>query len=342
MSLRIPSAHRVIGALLLVLLSAPGCSLLDSGGGYHVTAYFPRAVALYPDSIVKVMGVDAGTVDAVVTEGNRVRVEMTVHDEVPLPEDVQAAIRPLTLIGERNVVLFPAWKPGDDKARDGTVIPLERTEIPVEPDEALRAFAELARALDPDAVAELVTSGARALEGHGAEINDALGEVSELGGLLASVDTQLLDAAENLHVLATTLNEREQQFGSVVRSLSDATEVLATEREGIARFLSAIVRLTDAGSSLLDVYEDDLPRDIGRLVELVFLLEDNIGSLEQTMAAFPATQKLLGDAYNPETHALDLGLPIQHALQNQIDTLFDFDNDGEPDIELPCIVVQPC
>ena len=336
---RVPPLHRLVAALLVVLASAPSCSLLGAGGGYELIAYFPRAVALYPESTVKVMGVDAGRVTDVVTEGNRVRVEITVDDGVPLPADVRAAIRPLTLIGERNIVLFPAWRPGEDRIADGEVIPLERTEIPVEPDEALRAFTDLARAIDPEAVAQLISSGARALDGQGAAINRALEEASTLTSTLASVDTQLLDAAESFHTFAVTLNAREEQLGRVISSFSQATDVLADERQNLAQFLSSVVRLTEEGNALLGAYQDQLPDDIAGLVELALLLQDNIVSLEQTIASFPDTQRGLLDAYDAENHRLVQGIQFSDSLASQFDALFDFDGDGASDIPLPCIPV---
>ena len=72
-----------------------GCGVLGGGGGgYHITAEFERAVGLYEQSTVKVMGADAGMVDAVEVDGDLVRVEMTINDDVPLPADVRGHHRP--------------------------------------------------------------------------------------------------------------------------------------------------------------------------------------------------------------------------------------------------------
>src|SRR5215204_2333928 len=106
-------ARRLLPVLLVAALVAGGCSVFgggDGGGGddLQLTVYFERAVALYPESHVKVMGLDAGTILDVVPEGERVRVELVVDGDVPIPADVHAAVVPLSLIGERNVVLQPA------------------------------------------------------------------------------------------------------------------------------------------------------------------------------------------------------------------------------------------
>ncbi len=315
---------RAAFAALLVAVALPSCSMLPGGGGgYELVAYFDRAVALYPHGDVNVMGVGIGTVDAVEIEDTRIRVEMTINDGVPLPESVNASIAPLTLVGERNVVLHPAWRPemGDDLADDGDEIPMERTTIPVEPDEALEAFNDLAEALDPDAVAELVSSGAAALEGQGRTINEALGETSTLAATLAGLDTQLLDAAANLHALAGSLNSREQQLGSLIDGLSEATSVLAAERDGIAGFLRSIVSLTEQGNGLLDAYEDDLPGDIATLTDLILVLEANLGSVEQLVAAFPANNESLIAAYDPSRQGIVLRVGLTGVAIDLINAL---------------------
>src|SRR5690606_9891074 len=95
-----------------------GSLLTGCGGGagtYELSARFPSAVALYEDSDVLVMGVSVGTVESVTIDGDSILVDMKIRDDVPLPADVTATIHPASLIGERNVILGPAWKPGDDE-----------------------------------------------------------------------------------------------------------------------------------------------------------------------------------------------------------------------------------
>src|SRR5207249_3449771 len=145
--------------LVAIVLAASGlaaCSGGGGGGGYELTAYFDKAISLYPQSSVKVLGLPAGRVKSVKVVGTSVRVRMRINNDVPVPADVKASIVPLSLIGERYVQLFPAWTTGVPRAKSGAVIPLERTSIPVEPDEALAAIKHLLDRLDPQATGRLV------------------------------------------------------------------------------------------------------------------------------------------------------------------------------------------
>jgi phospholipid/cholesterol/gamma-HCH transport system substrate-binding protein len=194
--------------------------------------------------------------------------------------------------------------------------------VPVEPDEALQALTDLAKAIDPQAVARLVTGAANALEGEGQTFNQLLDKAAGVTSTLASQDDQLVEAATNLHTLAATLNTREQQLGTVIDSFSTATGVLAAERQSLATFLASVVRLTNAGQSLLDTYGGQLPGDIATLTRLGQTFATDIDSIGQLVAAFPAIAELLGDAWDPEHHYLRIRISLGPTAAIELQGIF--------------------
>ena len=72
-----------VGVLAAVLLSS--CSVVGGGGGksYKLAAWFPKTIALFKDSQVRVLGLPAGQVTKVQAMGDKVRIEMKVKDSVP-------------------------------------------------------------------------------------------------------------------------------------------------------------------------------------------------------------------------------------------------------------------
>ena len=96
------------------------------------------------------LGLKSGSIKQVKVEGSQVRVVLSIDEDVPLPRDVQAQIVPQSLIGERYVQLFPAWTDGQPKLQRRQLIPLTRTAVPVEPDEALKPLKEFLDSLDPE------------------------------------------------------------------------------------------------------------------------------------------------------------------------------------------------
>src|SRR6266498_73931 len=75
------AATIVATACVLALLIATGLWWIAMAQrGITVTAYFDKAVGVYPGSEVKVLGVGVGRIDTVTPQGDRVRVEFTVDD----------------------------------------------------------------------------------------------------------------------------------------------------------------------------------------------------------------------------------------------------------------------
>ena len=326
---------RSAGAALLAVMAVAlvtGCSR-PGDGGYHLDVSFPRAVALYAESTVKVMGIDVGHVTSVKVRPDHIDVEMVIDRSVPLPDDVEASIVPLSLIGERNIVLSPPWKPGEPKAQDHHIIPTEKTHVPVEPDEALKAITDLAKAIDPTAVRKLVTNGAAALAGHGQTLNDSLDQVSQLTQLLASQDQNLLSIAENFHKLAASLQSRQDELGKLLDDFAATTNVLASERDSIAQFLRALDQLTQSGQVLLESYQTQLPQDVASLANVVLTLQVNAGSIQQVIQAVDDLGQGVIQAYDPTSGGAKVRITGTPTALAQIQAIFDLLSLGPA----PCI-----
>ena len=297
--------RRAVALLLALTLVAAGCSQPGTGG-YHVSASFARATSLYEQSRVKVMGLDVGHVESITIEGDRIRVGMRIDPDVPLPADVEATITPLTLIGERNVVLSPAWTPGETAVEDGHAIPPRRSHVTVEPDDVLETVMDVTSSLDAEQMADAVRSVDDALEGRGDRINRALGETADLARVLREQDEDLLAAAEGLSELAHTLNTREGQLRTLVTTFAEATDVLAAERDHLEPFLQALLGLVEEGESVLAAYEEQLPGDLARMATVALALQANTESVTALVATLPAVADMMLAAYRPDTEAVKL------------------------------------
>ncbi|HEV7886567.1 MAG TPA: MCE family protein, partial [Acidimicrobiales bacterium] len=255
-------AFVLVAVAATAVTTLPACS---SARGYEVTAYFDKAVSLYPKGDVKILGLSSGKITSVKVLGTQVRVRMRINEGTPLPQDVRATIVPLSLIGERYVQLFPPWTAGEPQAPAGTVIPLERTTIPVEPDEALAALKKFLDTLDPNATGRLVKNLAQDLKGNGQTLNDALGQFAQLTTTLADKDEQLAHLIENFDQFTATLRTREGQLGKVLDQFAATTGLLAQERETIARVVKGLAQVSSAGLDLVSEHAGALNTDVQTL-----------------------------------------------------------------------------
>lgn len=316
-----------------VLVAAGGCGVVggDGGGSYELTVHLPRAISLYEESAVLVMGLRAGEVRELEVEGDRVRVVLAIDDDVPVPADVVASVVPQSFIGERNVVLHPAWHEGEPRAEDGDVIPEDRVELPVEVDDALAAVDELVSTVDREAVARLVSGAAGALDGRGEAMNAAIGQLAGLSELLAREDDVLVAIGDHFADLAGTLNQRGDDLGQVIDAFGQATGVLAAERGNLEVLLASLTQLGASTSSLVDAHGGHLQTDLARLARAALSLQTNVESLTSGLSGAGLLQAGLASTYRADSGqvvvrvalpAASVGVmgPLYQALGLDIDT----------------------
>lgn len=322
-----------LGAVLVPLaIVASGCGLVGGGGGsYRVTAFFPRAVALYEEGQVRVLGLPAGRVQEIVTEAECptdptdsnsetqpcVRVELSVDDDVELPFDVSATLIPQSLIGERYVQLTPAYTDADADAtpakptleslpEDERIIPLSRTIVPVEPDEALAAVNEFLESLDPDGLGRLIENSEEALRGNGPAINDAIGGLADVVDTLAQRDDELAAIVDSFDAFTQTLVTREGQIGEVIESFARTARILADERNNLETLLAGLARVSSDGFDLVSEHATALRTDLDILSRVGQSLVANLDSVAQLLDAGPLLTDGLSNAYNPTLRAMNL------------------------------------
>lgn len=308
------------GTLCVAVFGAlPACGVLGGSDTYQLTAYFDRAVSVFPSSDVRVLGLPAGSVTDVAIDGDQVRIDMSIPSDIQVPADATAQIVPQSLIGERYIQISPAFTKGMQAAADGDV--LEKTVIPVEPDEALAAMKEFLDSLDPDGIGNLVTNLEEDLRGNGAGLNDALGSLSQLVATFAENDDVLLRIVDSFDKLSATLVTRERQLGEVMDAFAEASQVLADERQSIEDLVSGLADLSSNGLALIGEHAGALRTDIATLAEAAATIDANLTSVTQLLAAGPNLTSGIIGAYNPELRAFDLRNNFSSVVTEVVDVI---------------------
>jgi phospholipid/cholesterol/gamma-HCH transport system substrate-binding protein len=301
-----------------------GCSLLPSALGgssaskYHVTVYFTKAVAFYPKSQVQVMGVPIGTVDSVTPVNGQVKVVASIDRGVPLPANARAAIVPLSLIGERTLTFSPSWKPGAAKLADGAVLHTDRSQVPVEVDQALQAFTTLLQAFNPSAANTILRKGSQSFQGNGAAFNAALQQSADLTANIAGQDQQLLEVARNLHRIAGVVAGRQKALGTLISDFSQASADLAGERQNVETFLVALASLVQHGDVLIKSYQGQLIQDLGRIAQITLVVKGNAQQLAAFLKALTPLNYMLSNGTNHKDHALTLRLALNNVYREYL------------------------
>ncbi len=327
--------RRAVAPLLAALVALSGCSLVGGGDTYDIVASFPRAVSLYEEGAVQVLGLPAGEVTDIEVVGDQVKVTLAIDSDIPLPDDVRAAIAPQSLIGERRVQLFPTFQQGDTLAQDGHEIAIEDTIVPVEPDEALAALKEFLDSLDPNGVGRLIDNAATSLDGQGESLGSALDELSELVGNIKDNDDDLIRIAERFDAFTTTLLTRESQLAQALDDFAVVADVLADERDDIEALISGLADLSGDGLDLVSEHAVRLRTDVAILTRLTESIDQNLAGVDDLLEGGAGLIDGFISAYDPDLRALNLRNSFAPLVEEALAPLFD-----SVGIPLPCVPVD--
>ncbi|MFI5554902.1 MCE family protein [Streptomyces sp. NPDC051738] len=283
----------------------PGGAAAD-GNAYHVTVEFRDVLDLVPQSAVKVNNVTVGAVEKVELDGWHARVRLRVADSVKLPGNAIAELRQTSMLGEKYVALSrPADTTPTGRLRDGDVIPLSRSGRNPEIEEVLSALSAL---LNGGGVAQLKTITVelnKALEGRENRVKSLLTELNVFLGSLDEQKKDIVRALEAVDRLAERLGTEKKTIAEAVDAMPPALKVLADQRHDLTRMLTALSKLGETGTKVVNASHDDTVANLRQLRPILQQLNkagsDLPNSLElMTTYPFPrnAVDAIKGDYVN--------------------------------------------
>ncbi|MFD3579596.1 MCE family protein [Streptomyces sp. NPDC058644] len=302
---------RLVVILVVLALLAAGVTALARGGdGKHITAYFDRAVAVHEGSDLRVLGVRVGSVDEIRPQGKQVRVRLTLDEGVKVPARVQAVVVAPSVVSGRFVQLSPAYSSGP-QIRDGDVISAEHTATPVEVDELLKSVTELSDALGPDgankdgALAGLVETGAKNLDGNGKDIGDTIHQLGGASAVLNGNSGDLVKTVEQLQEFISMLKRKDGQVARAETQLSEVAGFLAADKDDLAGALKELGTALGQVKGFIKDNRGRLKSNVDKLAGLTHSVVEQRASVAEALDVLPLAAANLDQAYNPRTRTID-------------------------------------
>jgi virulence factor Mce-like protein len=295
----------VVGALLLIgggtfAYQAMG----DDEGTYQVTAYFEKAIGLFPNSDVDILGVPVGKVTTVDPAGDKVRVEMEISDDYKVPAEAFAQIVPISVISDRYVQLAPVYR-GGPTLRDGAVLDVERTQIPAELDDVFKQLKKLLDAIEPGkkgepgALGDLIVQLNQTLKDREQDLKGTLISASELTDTLSDARDDISGMLINLDGLFDQLATRANSFGSLNRNFALVMKALAESREDLTGTLENLGDLTVSVGDLVSDHGDRLGQDLRLASRITSAVLRNRTSMIESLKWLSIVGKGATAAYHP-------------------------------------------
>jgi virulence factor Mce-like protein len=285
--------------------------LLFSGGSddYIVRAELHNAGGLRRNASVKIAGVPGGKVDKVeVTGRDTVIATMKLNKEAaPIGRGASIQIRPTDLLGER----YADMDPGDvsNPEPSGSLIPIKRTQSPVELDDVLNM-------LDVDTRTRLrimINEFGIALGGRGADFHQMLSEMPTaldkaqgLVGEVAAENVKLKQLIEKGDAVTAAIHPKRDKLGNLVTQASRMLGAVAARRKelgqtvadapgALTQLRATLTRLDSASASLRPAARDlrrAAPPLAATLRALPAFADSAKGTLVKATSVAPALRRL--------------------------------------------------
>ncbi|MDP7704478.1 virulence factor Mce family protein [Mycobacterium sp. TY815] len=311
-NIRLPRMSRatvIIGTLIVVLALVAafvGWQLYKKLTNNTVVAYFSAANALYAGDKVQIMGYKVGLIDKIEPAGDKMKVTFHYENQYKVPANASAVILNPTLVASRAIQLEPPYKGGPVLANNA-VIPMERTQVPVEWDELRNSITNIISKLGPTEAqptgpfGEVINSFANGLEGKGKQLNTTLDSLSRALTALNEGRGDFFAVVKSLALFVNALHQDDKQFVALNQNLADVTGRLASSDQALASALRQLDSLLTTIRPFLDKNREVLTHDVNNLATVTntLLQPEPLNGLETALHVLPTAAANVNQIYHP-------------------------------------------
>ena len=299
-NIRLPALSRasvIIGTVVVILgLVAAGVAwqVYKKLTTNTVVAYFPQTLALYAGDKVQIMGVRVGSIDSIEPAGDKMKVTFTYSSKYKVPANVTASVLNPSLVASRTIQLAPPYT-GGPELENGAVIPIDRTQVPVEYDELRDSINRILTDLGPTKeqpkgpFGDVIESFADGLNGKGLQINQTLNSLSEALTTLNQGRGDFFGVVKSLALFVNALYKNDQQFVQLNNDLAKFTNAFTNTDREVATALRDLNQLLTTTRGFLNENASVLTGDVNKLADVTnaILQPEPRNGLETALHVFP-------------------------------------------------------
>ncbi|MDT5097749.1 MAG: phospholipid/cholesterol/gamma-HCH transport system substrate-binding protein [Mycobacterium sp.] len=318
---KLPGVSRtavIVGAVVVVLALVAGIvgwQLYKKLTYNTVVAYFPQTLALYPGDKVQIMGVKVGTIDSIDPAGDKMKVTFNYANKYKVPANATASVLNPSLVASRTIQLSPPYT-GGPEMQDNAVIPIDRTQVPVEYDELRDSINRILTDLGPTKeqpkgpFGDVIESFSNGLAGKGDQINKTLSGLSEAVTTLNEGRGDFFSVIKSLALFVNALYKSDQQFVALNNDLAQFTNSFTNTDQELATALRDLNTLLTTTRKFIGENGEVLAHDVDNLAEVTnaILQPEPLNGLETGLHVFPNLASNLVNISSPNSGGI-VGLP---------------------------------
>jgi phospholipid/cholesterol/gamma-HCH transport system substrate-binding protein len=313
-------------AIVLVASLAAGIAVVVGAGGAigrtHLVAYFDNSNGIFVGDEVRIVGVPVGEIDKIEPEPMRVRISFWLDDKYKVPANAKAVILSPSLVTSRAIQLTPAYTSGPVIA-DDTVIPQDRTAVPVEFDDFRKQLEKLNESLQPtqpggvSPLGALVNTTADNLRGQGPAIRDTIIKLSQAISALGDHSNDLFSTLKNLSILVSALRDSSGLLAALNQNLASVTNLVANDPNEVGDAVRDLGSLAGDLTTFVNDNRESLGVTSDKLASVSTALKDSIPVIKDALHVAPNTLQNFINIYQPAQGTLTGALSVNN-FQNPI------------------------
>lgn len=288
----------LMGMVLVVLIIIAGLQpqqLLSMATSVRYHAEFAEAGGLTAGNDVKVSGVTVGTVASVELENGHALVTFAVDGKTRLGHETTAHIRTGTLLGERVLTVEPS---GNGSIGASGVIPMSRTASPYSLTDAVGDFTSNTAETDTAAINQSLDTLSETIERIAPQLAPTFDGITRMSQSLNNRNESLAGLLKSASDVTGVLSERSQQVNRLILNANDLLGVLQERRYVIVNLLANASAVAQQLSGLVADNEEELAPALGKLNNVLALLERNRDNLTKSLTGLAKYQLTQGEAVN--------------------------------------------
>lgn len=269
-----------------------------------VVGYFDNSTGLFPGDDVRIRGVRVGKVAKIEPEPLRTKITFWFAKKYKVPAQANAAILSPQLVSGRFIQLIPPYA-GGPRMADGTVIPQERTAVPVEWDDIRAQLERLTDMLQPTAPGGVSTLGAMIntaagnLRGQGSNIRDMVVKLSQTVSALGDHSQDIFGTIKNLSTLVTALRDSSDLLAQLNVNLAGVSGVLADDPDKVGRAVEDLNSVVDDVRNFVAENREPLGEASVKLGSISDSVVASLDDIKQTLHVLPNVAANLNNIYEP-------------------------------------------
>jgi phospholipid/cholesterol/gamma-HCH transport system substrate-binding protein len=269
-------------------------------GRYQITVDLPASGGLYPTSVVNYRGSEVGIVKSVDVTREGVRAVLSLKSGIAIPADVTAAVHSRSAVGEQFIELTPHSGTGS-KLREGDVIPVGRTQIPVDIGSLLDTTNKALQAIPQDNLHTVVDEASKAVAGLGPELSRIVD-----GGTALAIDSgktkdEFAKLIDQFPSVASSQVRTSDSIATWARHINSITGQLKAQDTAFADLLNVGGPALEEGRALFDRVAPTLPVLLANMVSLGKIAVDYHNDLEQLLVLFPQGTAVMSAIAEPDS-----------------------------------------